>query len=389
MRFANEDLSAQLREQVAETERLSREKTRFFAAASHDLRQPLHAIALFGAVLDKTLEGRNEHPHAQRLMGAVQTLGESLDTLLDISRLDAGVIHPQRQPVPLTTLFRHLLAQFAARAEAQDLQLRLRATPLLVQTDPQLLERLLANLVENAIKYTPTGGVLVVARQRSQQVWIDVIDTGIGIAPEHGARVFEEFYQVHNPGRDRSRGLGIGLSIVQRLSRLLEHPVTMCSHPGRGSRFRVRLPLATEQVSTPHPPSGALATPPVLPERVLLIDDESAIAEAVTAFLGTWGVQLEAVRDAAEATRAMQQAAALGQPHEVLICDYRLADGTDGLTVAQALRARFDPALPLLLITGETAPERLQRVRDAGVPVLFKPVDPTTLLRTLAELAPH
>jgi signal transduction histidine kinase len=390
-RFEKEALAEQLAQQMEVTHRASEEKTRFFAAASHDLRQPLHAIALFGAVLDKELQFHPAHPHAQRLMSAVQVLGNSLDTMLDVSRLDAGVIQPEMQDVALNPMMQTLLPLFSGRAEERKLQLRLRASPLWVHTDAQLLQRMLANLIENAIKYTARGGVLVVARARKNKVWIDVVDTGIGIAPEHTERVFDEFFQVDNPGRDRSRGLGIGLSIVRRLSHLLDHPVQLTTRPGTGSRFRIVLPRAMPRFATPTATS-VVASPArshALPRRMLLIDDEADIAEAVGAFLGAWQIELSAVADEPAAAEWLQALNDRGQRFDALICDYRLADGADGLDAALRLRERFDPELPLLLVTGETAPERLQRVHDSGIPVLFKPVVPEQLLSTLERIARH
>lgn len=386
MRFEKEALAEQLAQQMAVTQRASAEKTRFFAAASHDLRQPLHAIALFGAVLEKDLQGRPEHTHAARLMRAVHALGTSLDTMLDVSRLDAGVIVPELQATPLNPLFQSINQLFASRADEKGLQLRLRASPLWVHTDPALLQRLLANLVENAIKYTPRGGVLVVARARPAAVWIDVHDTGIGIAPEQVEQIFDEFYQVNNPGRDRTQGLGIGLSIVRRLSELLGHPVQVHSRLGGGSRFRVLLPTALAQELLPAAPAEVAREAGVLPRRVLLIDDEADIGDAMAALLGCCGVALQVVHDEVLASAAFTEAMAQAAPFDALVCDYRLADGADGLDVGLRLRTRFDPQLPLLLVTGETAPERLQRVRDSGVPVLFKPVAAQALLAALAAL---
>ena len=395
MRFEKEALAEQLARQMAVTQRVSEEKTRFFAAASHDLRQPLHAIALFGAVLEKDLQGRPEHTHAARLMRAVHALGTSLDAMLDVSRLDAGVIVPELQAAALNPLFQSVNQMFASRADEKGLQLRLRASPLWVRSDPQLLQRLLVNLVENAIKYTVHGGVLVVARSRGNQVWIDVRDTGVGIAPEHLEHIFDEFYQVNNPGRDRTQGLGIGLSIVRRLSKLLDHPVQVHSRAGgaggagsagSGSLFRAVLPAASAQEQLPPAPVQAAPEAGVLPRRVLLIDDEADIGDAMTALLGSCGVALQVVRDETLASAAFTQAAAQATPFDALVCDFRLADGADGLDVALRLRTHFDPQLPLLLVTGETAPARLQRVRDSGVPVLFKPVAAEVLLAALAAL---
>ncbi len=396
LRFENEALAARLGEQIAATERASLEKTRFLGTASHDLRQPLHAIALFGAALENELRNRPEGRNAERLMRAVNALGASLDTMLDVSRLDAGVVVPEVQAVQLDALFLPLNHTFSARAEQKSLQLRVRASGLWVRSDPQLLHRMLSNLMDNALKYTASGGVTVMARDRGETVWIEVRDTGIGIAPEQSGRIFEEFYQVDNPGRDRSHGLGIGLSIVQRLSRLLGHPVQMHSRLGRGTHFRLVVQAANAQASAlagPFPPQAATADAEEqrrrgaarLPARVLLLDDEQEIREAMTGLLRSHAVEAQAVGDEASAARALAQARGEGRPFELLLCDYRLADGADGLDAGLRLSRAGDGATPLLLITGETSPDRLLRVRESRVPVLFKPVVANRLLEAMSE----
>ena len=396
LRFENEALAARLGEQIAATERASLEKTRFLGTASHDLRQPLHAIALFGAALENELRNRPEGRNAERLMRAVNALGASLDTMLDVSRLDAGVVVPEVQAVQLDALFLPLNHTFSARAEQKSLQLRVRASGLWVRSDPQLLHRMLSNLMDNALKYTASGGVTVIARDRGETVWIEVRDTGIGIAPEQSGRIFEEFYQVDNPGRDRSRGLGIGLSIVQRLSRLLGHPVQMHSRLGRGTHFRLVVQAANAQAGAlagPFSPQAAATDAGEqrhrgaarLPVRVLLLDDEQEIREAMTGLLRSHAVEARAVDDEAAAARALAQAHGEGRPFELLLCDYRLADGVDGLDVGLRLSRNGGRATPLLLITGETSPDRLQRVRESRVPVLFKPVVADRLLEAMSE----
>ena len=408
-RFEKEALAEQIAEQMAVTQRLSDEKTRFFASASHDLRQPLHAIALFGAVLERELEDHPAGAHANRLMQAVHVMGISLDTMLDLSRLDAGVVQPDLSAVPLKPMLQAINQLFASRAEEKGLQLRMRTTELWVWTDPELLQRLLANLVENAIKYTDQGGLLVLARSKRDAVWIEVVDTGRGISAENLEKVFEAFYQIDNPGRDRSQGLGMGLSIVRRLSHLLDHPLQVHSQPDVGTRFRLVLPLAQPQVlrvgaddaaeANTDPasnlsggPARVRAQPPPampLPSPILLLDDEADIGEAMVALLAAHGVQLTVVTREAAAQAALAQATLNGQPYAALICDYRLAEGADGLEAGQRLRAQFNPELPFLLVTGETSPQRLQCVREKGVPVLFKPVAAQTLLQTLAKLVPR
>jgi signal transduction histidine kinase len=387
-RYAKEDLAAQLAEQVAIAQRASEEKSRFFASASHDLRQPLHAIALFGAVLDKDLQGTPQHTNAQRLMRAVETLGLSLDTMLDVSRLDAGVIAPEPRAFPVNTLFQSLYVVFSKQAEAKGLHLRLRASPLTIRSDPDLLQRLLGNIIENAIKYTNRGGIFVVARSRDTSVWLECYDSGIGIPADQLPRIFDEFYQVGNPARDRTRGLGIGLAIVRRLADLLGHSIEVATEPGRGTRFRVIVPACDPDVRpassrTVELPEKSLVN---LPRRVIVLDDEGAVGDAVVALLQAHGVETRAVRSEHDATIALDMAQHSGRPFDALMCDFRLANGVDGLDAALRLSSRGPLPLPVLLVTGETSPERLRRVHESGLPVLFKPATAPTLLQALAAL---
>jgi signal transduction histidine kinase/CheY-like chemotaxis protein len=387
-RFEKEELAEQLARQAQAAQRASEEKTRFLAAASHDLRQPVHAIGLFGAVLERELQAHPQHASAERLLRAVDALGHSLDAMLDVSRLDAGLIEPVIAATPMNPILQALGQIFTVKAEERALQLRVRATPLWVRTDGELLQRMLANMIENGLKYTAHGGVLVLARARGDEVWIDVADTGIGIAPEHREQVFAEFYQIGNPGRDRSRGLGMGLSIVQRLSRLLDHPVQLRSRPGRGSRFRIVLPIAQAAQATERAREEPQVKPAPLPfampaARVLLVEDEDDIAHAMAVLLRAQGMTLAHAATPAEAEQSMAQARAAGRPFDAIICDLRLAEGADGLALALKLRAQDGKTTPTLLITGETAPEPLQRVRATGLPVLFKPVTAPVLCEAL------
>lgn len=392
LRFQNEELAAKLRQQVLETERASLEKTRFLTTASHDLRQPLHAVSLFGSALEHQLRDKEEATNAHRLMQAVNALGHSLETMLDVSRIDAGVVKPTFLSVPLEPLLFSLDHVFGVLAEQRSLQLRIRASGLSVRSDPQLLARMLSNLIDNALKYTARGGVVVAARVRGDRVWIDVRDTGMGIAPEQRERIFDEFYQVGNPGRDRSQGLGIGLSIVKRLSRVLDHPIEVRSRPGHGSLFRVSLPIdplsSSERAERePSHDEQGLAPPEVMPQRVLLVDDEVDIRDAMAALFGTWGIRLTAVSNDDDAVRAMAEAAATGERFDLLIADYRLSGEANGVELGLQLRERFDSRLPLLLITGETAPDRLQAVHALGIPMMSKPIEAMALRRLMAAMS--
>lgn len=389
VRFEKEDLARRLAQQVELVENAAREKSRFLASASHDLRQPLHAISLFTAVLERSrLEAPAEQTVAQ-LSHSVRMLNQSLDTMLDISRLDAGAVPVTRQPVPVHELFVTLSHTFAGSAEAKGLQIRFRAPGnLVVTSDVLLLTRLLGNLIDNAIKYTRTGGVLVAARTgppAAQAGWVcfEVVDTGIGIASEHQQWVFDEFYQLDNPQRDRAAGLGIGLSIVQRLSALLDHPIALRSRPLRGSRFRVQVPLAGHP-DRASPAADVAAAPPAsphhrrLPRQVLVIDDEPASREAMAQLLTSQGCTVHTANGLEQARQWLDS-----KPVDAVVCDFRLPGDTSGLDFLRALR-HASPQRRCLLVTGETAPERIADIRASGVPFLHKPVAADQLLDALS-----
>ncbi len=386
-RFEKLSLADKLARQVTLVEAASQEKSRFLAAASHDLRQPLHAIALFSAALERELQPTPHHLTASRLLKSVRALGKSLDTMLDISRLDAGVVKHDIRPVAVQSIFQSLNNVFQPQAVDLGLELRIRASDAWVMSDPQLLERLLANLVGNALKYTPHGGVLVVARHRREQVWIEVRDTGVGVPPDQQERIFDEFYQLHNPGRDRSKGLGIGLSIVRRISHLLRHPVQVISREGQGSCFRLALssaaPSRLHASAFDGQRSGMHSAFDRLPRRVLALDNETDILEALASFLAAYDIQVTGVTSIQAAREAL---AGEGPAFDLLLCDLRLSAGEDGLDFALEMRTRM-PRLRMLMVTGETAQDNLQRVRDSGISVLFKPLTPGALLDAL--MAPH
>jgi two-component system, sensor histidine kinase len=317
-RFQNEDLVRQLRSQVEVAARANQEKTRFLASAAHDLRQPLHALGMFCATLDQRLQNVPEKPLVRNMMSAIEALEGSFGAMLDISRLDAGVVQKVPQTFPIRDLFRRLYQQFGGDAEARDLSLRFRAARRIVHSDPQLLERVLANLVQNALRYTRRGGVLVAARRHPQGVALEVWDTGLGIAEDKLEMIFREFFQIDNPERDRGRGLGMGLAIVQRLCNLLEHPLEVHSTLGRGSVFRVIVP-AGDLDAVDSPPLEADTLPPrqVAVVTVLLIDDERAIREATRELLRPLQVNVIAAATIAEAVALSQAVERTDQPNPV------------------------------------------------------------------------
>lgn len=389
VRFEKEDLARRLAQQVELVENANREKSRFLASASHDLRQPLQAISLFTSVLERSRFDEESAQTIARLGHSVRMLNQSLDTMLDISRLDAGAVQPNLEPLRVHELFVSLNHTFSGRAQEKDLQLRFRAPgDLVVVSDAQLLTRLLGNLIDNAIKYTRTGGVLVAARSgapagRAGWVCLEVVDTGMGIASEHQQRVFDEFYQLANPQRDRASGLGIGLSIVKRLSTLLDHPIALSSKPQRGTRFRVWVKEASAGTHGASKPVGAdlVPTGPAeknLPRHVLVIDDEPVSREAMALLLSSCGCTVYSASNVKQAQHLLQL-----NPIDAVVSDFRLPGDSNGLDYLVALR-RTSPHLRTLLVTGETAPQQISDIKTSGVPFLHKPVRAHQLLDALA-----
>jgi PAS domain S-box-containing protein len=370
-----------------EAERADHAKTRFLAAASHDLRQPVQSMLLFMSVLKERLG------HERAAAAALDAMDQSLDalrllldSLLDISRLDAGVIEPQPIDMPLTQLLDRMAAEYEPRAAALGLRFRIVRSTIAVRSDPALLERILRNLIENALRYTRKGGILVGCRGSGDRARIIVADTGIGIARERIDDIFEEFYQLGNPERDRSKGLGLGLAVVRRLSGLLDHTVQVRSRPGSGSIFSIELPLVRRP---PQPaPRAPRATADELHGLVLVIDDEALIRLGLKAMLESWGHTVVAAGSVGEALQRMEER---HRPPDAILADYRLRDGETGIQAIRMIEARFGTRPPAAMITGDTAPERLAEARASGIQMLHKPVIALELRKTVAAMLaePH
>jgi signal transduction histidine kinase len=383
VRFHNEDLVQQLRSQVDVAARANQEKTRFVASAAHDLRQPLHALGMFCATLEQRLQNTPDRPLVRNMMNAIESLEESFGAMLDISRLDAGVVQAAPQTFPIRDVFRRLYQQFGGDAEARDLALRFRATRRIVRSDPLLLERILANLVQNALRYTRRGGLLVAARRHAAGVALEVWDTGLGIPADKLEMIFREFYQIENPERDRGRGLGMGLAIVQRLCHLLQHPLEVHSREGRGSVFRLVVPegdvnaLAVSKEAETLPPrkTGTIT--------VLLIDDERAIREATRELLRPMQVNVIVAATIAEAVAFAEKST---ERIDMILSDWRLRGQENGLEAVRAVRVVSGEGTPAVLITGETSPKLLKQAHEAGLVVLHKPLQPRQLIRLIKHL---
>jgi two-component system, sensor histidine kinase len=380
LNFANIDLAKSLHEQKLIAEQANLAKSKFLAAASHDLRQPIHAQGLFLEVLSKTELSSQQIGLLDSARASSEATSELLDSLLDFSRIEAGVIEPQSRPFLLQPLLSKIENEFTPQAREKQLEYRSRAANMSVQSDPVLLERILRNLVTNAIRYTNRGGLLVACRRHGQRAVIEVWDTGIGIAAEFQGDVFREFHQLGNPERDRRKGLGLGLAIAQGLARTLGHDLTLCSVPQRGSMFRLVLPVAADCLPE-HQVIAALSESQLLGIKVLVVDDEESVREGMLHLLRDWGCESEAAESIEEAL-----ALASATPPDMVICDYRLREQRTGVEAIVALRALLGNSLPALLITGDTAPQRLREAQASGVPLLHKPVAPEQLYRALVGL---
>ncbi|TAJ80267.1 MAG: response regulator [Gallionellaceae bacterium] len=382
LRFENLDLIERLREETKKAENASLAKSKFLAAASHDLRQPIHALGLFLELI-----GRGELSATQREMlenarASTGASAEMLNTLLDFSRIEAGVITPQVRPFHLLPLLNKIESELAPLAIEKGLVFRSRETHAAALSDPVLVELILRNLVSNAIRYTERGGVLLACRARGDAVWLEVWDTGIGIPPAQQQEIFRDFHQLGNPERDRTKGLGLGLAIVDGLTRTLKHKLSVKSIPSNGSVFRLALPVSRAAVIADEPKTlpGQAGK---LHARVLVIDDDEAVRTGMLKLLVDWGCECTAVESIEDAL-----AAARTNRPDVVISDYRLREQRTGAEAIAALRAECGDQLPALLITGDTAPERLREALASNVPLLHKPVSPDYLYRKMLVILP-
>jgi signal transduction histidine kinase/CheY-like chemotaxis protein len=369
----------------AAAETANRAKSQFLAAASHDLRQPLHAMGLFAAALAT----RTREPELKPLVASIHASVEALEglfaQLLDLSRLDAGALEPDRTAVPLGALFARVAADFLPQATVHGLALRFVHCGLAVDSDPVLLERIVRNLVANALRYTRSGGVVVGARRHGAEVRIDVVDSGIGIAPEVREHIFEEFVQAAAAPRGHlsGRGMGLGLAIVRRLAALLGHRLEVASVPGRGSRFSVCAPrLARRRVRVDASMIGAAsletlsASMPFAGRCIVVIDDDPAVVSAMRALFEAWGARVTAGGDVAEVVAAWTNAVPGDRPEapDLIVADLRLADGVSGVAAVAELRRALRARPPTLIVSGDTADAARSEVGAAGFTLLAKPL---------------
>lgn len=375
-----DEATLELRRKKDEAEKANHDKSRFLAAASHDLRQPMHALGLFVGELQARLDSPEQRKIALKVEESVEAMSSLLDSLLDISKLDAGVVIPQVQGVEIEPIIKRLVQEYLPVAQRKNITLRAHCVQGAVLSDPVLLERILLNLLGNALRYTPpNGAVLLACRKRGDNLRIEVRDNGIGIPPEEQQNVFREFVQLANSARDRSKGIGLGLAIVDRLARLLQHPLTLRSAPNQGSTFAITVPrmFGVEELLAEtgrHPVAAALPRHDKMDGlRVLVVDDDMLVRTSTVGIMESWGCKVESAEDALEF-----KAKFVPGGFDLVVCDYRLPDG-DGLALADYVKERDEMPPSFVLISGDTAPEILQAVSERGHYLLHKPVRPAKL----------
>jgi two-component system, sensor histidine kinase len=366
------------------SERANRFKTRFFTAVGHDLLQPLHAARLSASALADADPNGPQRVVAERIEHALTTIEELLKSILDISKLEAGVITPTLRPVALDDLFASLALDIEPQAKAKNLSLAWRRSGLGVITDPLMLRRILQNLLANAVQYTETGGILLLARRRGDGVRMEVWDTGPGISESDREMIFEEFQRGSATDRPAIGGFGLGLSIVQRMAEALGHPLGLCSRPGHGTRFSIGAPFA----------AGAVVAVPVSAARtasavglsgadVAVIDNDPSVLDAMQTLLERWDCEVLSARSLSGLLAVVD---AGGRHPGIILADYHLDDGASGLDAVRALRAKAGAHIPAIIITADRSPGVADAVRELGCELLLKPVKPAELRALMLHL---
>ncbi len=382
LRIRTNELADDLRKQKERAEQASLAKSTFLAAASHDLRQPVHALGLFVGALRATALTADGLSLVERIEESVTAMDGLFSAILDISRLDAGVVSIRPEAFPIQPLLDRVCADHADEADAKSIALVQCRCSATVLSDPVLIERIVRNLISNAVRHTRSGRVVVGCRRQGDRVRVEVWDTGPGIPLLERERIFEEYFQLENPERDRTMGLGLGLAIVRRLSVLLDCPVRLRSQSGRGSCFSVEIPRAA--AIAPADKSNVVdAEAEANRGLIVVVDDEAAVRDAMSSLLTSWGYAAIATGSGAEMIAHLARFAV--RP-DLIICDYRLRGKENGIEVVRQLRAECGEGVPAMLVTGDTASDRLAEAQASGLLLLHKPVPKGKLRATIANL---
>jgi signal transduction histidine kinase/CheY-like chemotaxis protein len=391
LRFENLDLIDELRNQTlaAEQARQAAEeanvaKSRFLAAAGHDLRQPLHALGFFVDALQEHSLPTDSRSVVSNIRRSVDAMEDLFNSLLDVSRLDAGIVRPRIATIPLAPLMERVRLEYESAARQKGLALSVVRNSLFVRSDPVLLERIMRNLIANAVRYTESGRVILGARRYTDVVRIEVWDSGRGIPQDKHREIFQEFRQLHNPERDRRKGLGLGLAIVERLVKLLDHTLELRSQLGKGSVFSITLPRSCREDFVPGEADGQIVVDrDVANSLILVVDDEPDVRDSMLALLGKWRCE---VIVAESCTEMLEKLVSVQRMPDLIVSDYRLRGDESGIDVVARLREEFNAQVPALLVTGDTGMEQLREAENSGLHVLHKPLNPSRLRALIATL---
>ncbi len=385
LRFENIDLITELTKQKNEAETAQKiaeeanlSKSKFLAAASHDLRQPLHALTLFAEALVHDEHDNKQKNIVDNIKSSVSAMEGLFNTLLDISKLDAGVVQPKLRDISMNEILQPLEKEYAELALQHGISFKCSHGAAIVYTDPVLLEAIIRNLVGNAFRYTQQGGVWVICQVLDDSsIAIEVGDTGIGIPEDQQKNIFNEFYQLNNPERDKTKGLGLGLAIVKRLVAILGYTLQVDSKPKRGSRFTLSVPKGEKNALTSQPLPEMDRLSFAIPELcVMVIDDDALVRESMDILLQGWGYTVVTVESEDEAVDAITLT---DFSPDVLIADYQLRNHKTGVDAIERVFAVLQKKIPAILITGDIFPEHLQQAEKSGFPILHKPVMPVTI----------
>ncbi len=365
-------------------EQANNAKSRFLVAANHDMRQPLQSLSLYTAALQGSDRDSERETICDEMSGAIQAMGTMLDVLLDIENLEDGHVRVEFAEFPVSDLLGFVEREFRLSAREKGLELRVLPSSLMIRSDPVLLERIVQNLVSNAVSYTHDGKVVVGCRRDGESVRIEVWDNGVGVAEDELQTIFEDYHQVDNPARDRRKGLGLGLAIVQRIAKLLDHEIIVRSKLGKGSLFAIQVPRAAGLVARPARPLAERRPQSSFDGRALVaIEDEASILDGLERLLTAWGAEVFACSTVDEAL--IQLSLAAREP-DMIIADYRLSSGLNGIHAVEKIRTSFDKDLPAIVITGDTSASVTESIKASGCRLVHKPLEPQMLRRLIDEL---
>jgi PAS domain S-box-containing protein len=363
-------------------EQANKVKSRFLAAASHDLRQPLQSLSAYLAVLKHQLEGADFRDVADKMELSLTAMGSLLDALLDISQLESGSIAPRWSSFGLQHLLDKVLASNRPAADRKGLTLSSLPTNLIVRSDEALLARIIDNFVSNAIRYTDAGSISIDCTAAGDIVKVIVTDTGLGIAPDQIPHIFEEYYQLDNPARDRGKGLGLGLAIVKRVSDLLGHEIDVTSTQNAGSQFTVSVPLAKMAELAPDPRAPTNREGGEDQIKLLLVDDDAAVLDSMKLLLGLSGFDIDVAKAPDEALAILEG----GHRPDILISDYRLPV-MNGVELIKQVRLKADPNIPVVLMTGDTSADEIRSQGLANCHIVHKPTNTNALIELIRSIS--